>query len=779
MGYFQEFPNIEYVNRFPNAKSNDEVTVAKNLFKRPKMRGDILPSAVQFEYYNIEDGERPEQIAEKVYGNPELDWVILIANNIININEDWPLTEAQLPQYLLKKYGSESNLTQIRHYETIELKDSYNRTVIPGGLLVDEAFYLAPEFETQDTVPPGITFPPIYLNPIVGIATVGLSTFPGFEDTVGSISVTEPGRGYTETPTVLIGDPTLSADASATVGIQSFYVSSLTGLTVGAGYVTQPDITIDAPPVSIQGIATCGLGTGAEASLVKTIYLDEPGIGYGLTAPTVVFDLPRNFISGASYKNESAISVGSDLDGMYVRSDGFKVYTSSGTGSPLLKSFSLSRAWDVTTLVSEGSLDVSLVFSYCSGIEFSPDGARMYVTGGKSGAFFVAQYNLGVAWDLTTGIYVNQTTLPSPGGVRLRNNGTRLYSLNSSSPDSIEEYVLSTPWNVTTKSLLATHNIQTPTGDNQILGFSFNQDATKMFATGVANASLYEFNMDSAYDLSTLSYSNNVYVGDRIPNPSDVFISTDITALFIAGGTGNKVFQYNINVRANGFALLNEYGSISDITITNPGLGYTIAPVVNITAPSPAVQATAVANMAGGSVVNITITNAGFGYTSIPSVGITTAPYYRRAVGIASMVDGRIVGVSILDPGKNYYSAPAITFFGNQSEILNVQIDQKYSQADRTWKWNGTEWQEKVTDEFEYLDGQIIKTAVGSQIAQPVTNYEYEISLNESKRLIVIPKPEFIPIILKDLKGMMKYSISSSKKNDKLKNTYNPKLSGV
>lgn len=779
MGYFQEFPNIEYVNRFPNAKSNDEVTVAKNLFKRPKIRTDIISSLVQFEYYNIEDGERPDQIAEKVYGNPELDWVIRIVNNIINLNEDWPLSEAQLPQYLLKKYGSEQNLTQIRHYETLELKDSFNRTIIPGGLLVDEAFYLAPEFETQDSVPPGITFPPIYLNPIVGIATVGLSTFPGFEDTIGSITITEPGRGYTETPTVVIGEPTLSSDASATVGIQSFYVNALTGLTVGAGYFSQPTITIEPPPASVQGIATCGLGTGSESSLVKTIYLDEPGIGYGLTSPTVVFNLPRNFISGASYKNESAIAVGSDLDGMYVRSDGRKIYTSSGSGSPLLKSFTLSRPWDVTTLVSEGSLDVSLVFSYCSGIEFSPDGARMYVTGGKSGAFFVAQYNLGVAWDLTTGIYVNQTTLPSPGGIRFKNDGTKFYNLNSNSPDSIEEYQLSTPWNVTTKSFIKSHNIETPTGDNQILGFSFNQDATKMFATGVANASLYEFNMDSAWNLDTLTYANNVYVGDRIPNPSDVFISTDITTLFISGGTGNKVFQYNINVRALGFATLNEYGSISNITITNPGLGYTVAPIVNITAPSPAVQATAVANMSGGSVVNITFTNSGFGYTTIPSVGIDTAPYYRRAVGIASMVNGRLVGVSILDPGKNYYSAPSITFIGNQTEILNVQIDQQYSQADRTWKWNGTDWQEKVTDEFEYLDGSVIKTAVGSQIAKPVTNYEYEVNLNENKRLIILPKQEFIPLIIKDLKKMMKYGVSSSRKNDKLKDTYNPKLKGV
>ena len=56
MAYFSEFPNVDYTNRFPNAKSNDETTTAKNLFRRPKIREDVLQSITQFEYHNIEDG---------------------------------------------------------------------------------------------------------------------------------------------------------------------------------------------------------------------------------------------------------------------------------------------------------------------------------------------------------------------------------------------------------------------------------------------------------------------------------------------------------------------------------------------------------------------------------------------------------------------------------------------------------------------------------------------------------------------------------------------------
>ena len=88
MAYFKHLPEIEYVNRFRNTKSNDEKTVAKNLFRRPKVREDIASFVSAFERYIIVEGERPEQIAQKVYGNPELDWVVIMTNNIIDMYSD-------------------------------------------------------------------------------------------------------------------------------------------------------------------------------------------------------------------------------------------------------------------------------------------------------------------------------------------------------------------------------------------------------------------------------------------------------------------------------------------------------------------------------------------------------------------------------------------------------------------------------------------------------------------------------------------------------------------
>lgn len=137
MSYFRELPNFEYIANFPNQSFNDDYVVTKNIFKRAKLREDIANAVTAFEYYQIIDNERPDQVAAKVYDNSELDWVILITNNITNINQDWPLDNNTFYKYLIDKYGSDEELGKAHHYETVEFKDEYGRVVVPGGLQVD------------------------------------------------------------------------------------------------------------------------------------------------------------------------------------------------------------------------------------------------------------------------------------------------------------------------------------------------------------------------------------------------------------------------------------------------------------------------------------------------------------------------------------------------------------------------------------------------------------------------------------------------------------------
>ena len=88
MSYFRELPNFEYIANFPNQSFNTDYVVTKNIFKRAKLRSDISSAITAFNYYQIVDNERPDQVAAKVYDNAELDWVILITNNITNINQN-------------------------------------------------------------------------------------------------------------------------------------------------------------------------------------------------------------------------------------------------------------------------------------------------------------------------------------------------------------------------------------------------------------------------------------------------------------------------------------------------------------------------------------------------------------------------------------------------------------------------------------------------------------------------------------------------------------------
>jgi hypothetical protein len=138
MSYFREFPNLKYIGNLSNITSSDGFVDAKNIFKRAKIREDIKNAITAFTFYQIEGSERPDQIAKKLYNDVELDWVILLTNNITNFNEQWPLDNDSFYKYLIDKYGSEENLSKIHHYETTEVRDEYNRLVVPGGLVVDD-----------------------------------------------------------------------------------------------------------------------------------------------------------------------------------------------------------------------------------------------------------------------------------------------------------------------------------------------------------------------------------------------------------------------------------------------------------------------------------------------------------------------------------------------------------------------------------------------------------------------------------------------------------------
>ena len=138
--YFRRLPDFEYVSRLPDAKISDYITV-KNFFKKGKLRDDIFQNLAFFERYKIEGNDRPDNVAFKVYGDSTLDWLVLICNNILNIQTEWPLTQTEFDSTLLEKYGDYETLySGVHHYETIEVKNSQGVVIVPAGLQVPENY---------------------------------------------------------------------------------------------------------------------------------------------------------------------------------------------------------------------------------------------------------------------------------------------------------------------------------------------------------------------------------------------------------------------------------------------------------------------------------------------------------------------------------------------------------------------------------------------------------------------------------------------------------------
>ena len=134
--YFSYLPNLEYVNRIPSEQNISSYTEVKNLFKRVKLSNKLFQDLTNFTKYQIVGDERPDNVANKIYNNPNYDWIILLSNNIINIQDEWPMSNRTFELYMNKKYGV-TNYDNIHHYESIEVKDSSNNyTVLKKGLEV-------------------------------------------------------------------------------------------------------------------------------------------------------------------------------------------------------------------------------------------------------------------------------------------------------------------------------------------------------------------------------------------------------------------------------------------------------------------------------------------------------------------------------------------------------------------------------------------------------------------------------------------------------------------
>ena len=125
MSYFSMFPKVNY-----DAKGDGKLMVMTDFFKRVVVKANAQDQIVGFDYYDIKDGETPEIIAYKYYGDTELHWTILVANKIVDYYHDWPMSIQTFEQYMKDKYAEPAG---IHHYE-IEQTSGDTKVKIDVGL---------------------------------------------------------------------------------------------------------------------------------------------------------------------------------------------------------------------------------------------------------------------------------------------------------------------------------------------------------------------------------------------------------------------------------------------------------------------------------------------------------------------------------------------------------------------------------------------------------------------------------------------------------------------
>ena len=138
--YFRNIPDFDYISRTKDGQSISDYTRVKNIFKRAKISEDIFQDLNFFTKYQVKGNERPDNVAKKVYNDPNLDWLVMLCNNILNFETEWPKDQASYDKYLLNKYGTYEKLNEVHHYETNLITDKVGRQIVPEGLEVPEDF---------------------------------------------------------------------------------------------------------------------------------------------------------------------------------------------------------------------------------------------------------------------------------------------------------------------------------------------------------------------------------------------------------------------------------------------------------------------------------------------------------------------------------------------------------------------------------------------------------------------------------------------------------------
>jgi DNA-binding beta-propeller fold protein YncE len=257
------------------------------------------------------------------------------------------------------------------------------------------------------------------------------------------------------------------------------------------------------------------------------------------------WDLANAVYQGSPINYFSVAAQETGPQDVFFKPDGLKMYV-IGAGGDAVVEYNLSTAWDVSTASYLQNFSVAAQETFPTGVFFKPDGLKMYVIGVAGDD--VNEYDLSTAWNVTTAVFLQLKSIASqetsPYGVFFKPDGLKMYVIGVAG-DDVNEYDLSTAWNVTTASYL--QNFSVAAQDTQPTGVFFKPDGLKMYVTGATGDDVNEYNLSTAWDVSTAVYSQNFSVAAQDLAPNGVFFKPDGLKMYVMGQTNFAVYEYDLS----------------------------------------------------------------------------------------------------------------------------------------------------------------------------------------------------------------------------------------
>jgi hypothetical protein len=231
--------------------------------------------------------------------------------------------------------------------------------------------------------------------------------------------------------------------------------------------------------------------------------------------------------------------------GLFFKPDGLKMYVVGSTGDDV-NEYNLSVAWDVTTATYLQTKSVAAQDTSPEDVFFKPDGLKMYVIGAKNDAVY--EYDLSSAWNISTATYVTSKSISAqetgPVGLFFKPDGLKMYIVGTVS-DAVIEYDLSSAWQVSSATFLQQFSISAQ--EPACSALFFKSDGLKMYVLGrTTPCKVFEYTLSSAWNVSTASYVQSFTTFADEAGANGLFFKSDGTQLYVSGLNYDAVFEYYI-----------------------------------------------------------------------------------------------------------------------------------------------------------------------------------------------------------------------------------------